>query len=142
LKISLQSCWTSWFQKLKSSLLQKHVTTFVSVDVLATVKVVSSKPEQFIAFDWMKILQRATNVEQTIMKRSMIKIAKRTLEILLHQVISKLSQLIYYGSVTLEFFIFNCIFLNLWSWGISLTQQQQRPWMQHSWKRLEIMKWF
>ena len=53
-----------------------------------------SNPEQFTALVWIKILHNATRVEHTTMNKRIIRMANRTLNILLHHVISKLSQLI------------------------------------------------
>ena len=94
-KIYLQTYWIFWSQKLKSSLLQKHVFTFGSDVVLATLNYMASIPAQLTALVWMKILHRATRVEQITIKSRIIKIANITLDILLHHVISKLSQFIY-----------------------------------------------
>jgi hypothetical protein len=105
LKIYWHSCCMDGSEKLNRLLLQKHVTNVWLVEVLAYVYDGIVIWSQLTELTLMKMLHNDTSVVQMAINTKMMIIAKVTLKILLHIPISRLSQLIYSGSLTLSLII-------------------------------------
>jgi tRNA isopentenyl-2-thiomethyl-A-37 hydroxylase MiaE len=102
LKICTQSCWIDGSEKSNRLLLQKHVICVWLVVLLAYANVGIVTPSQLVELTLMKILHIDTKVEQTAINTKIMMIAKITRNILLQTSRSRLSQLIYSGSLTLS----------------------------------------